>query len=128
MLGFKSVISKMSKILGVKGQSTILFAAMLPVYVGAGSFAIEVGYIYMAKSQMQVAAEAAALAGVRELVVGDYSEARAQAASMVSSNSVAGHPIEIDRDNDVEFGRMENGSFVPQRSGANAVRVNPENR
>lgn len=123
MIRLKRVISKVFKNLGEKGQSTVLYAAMLPVFLGATSIAVEVGYIHMAKMQMQGVADAAALAGVRELVADDLAGARNKAVEIVSSNSVVGSPIAVDMADDIEFGRWESGSFTAAQTGANAVRV-----
>lgn len=119
----RKIMRAISGKFGKKGQSTVLFATMLPVFVGAASLAIEVGYVQMAKGQMQSMADAAALAGVRELVMDDFAGARNQASTVVASNSVAGKPIGIDPSSDVEFGRWESGAFVSTEAGANAVRV-----
>ena len=50
-----------------RGQILPLAALMLVVLLGIGAFAIDIGYAYYAKRQLQSAADAAALAGAQDL-------------------------------------------------------------
>jgi uncharacterized membrane protein len=45
------------------GQSMVLAAIMLPVVIGFAGFAVDVGYAFSYKKQMQTAADSAAMAG-----------------------------------------------------------------
>ena len=118
-----AIKSAFSNFLDEKGQVLVIFAVFLPVLLGVASLAVEVGYIYMAKSEMQVAADAAALASVRELVADDFAGARTQAITVARANNVAGREIVLNGTRDVEFGRWESKGFTVTNSGANAVRV-----
>ena len=46
------------------GQVMAMFALALPVFIGAGALAVDMGYLYTARNALQNAADAAALAGV----------------------------------------------------------------
>jgi hypothetical protein len=118
-----AIKSAFSNFLDEKGQVLVIFAVFLPVLLGVASLAVEVGYIYMAKSEMQVAADAAALASVRELVADNFAGARTQAITVARANNVAGREIVLNGTRDVEFGRWESKGFTVTDSGANAVRV-----
>jgi hypothetical protein len=50
-----------------KGVSAILVAVLLPVLIGFGALAIDVGYMYATKNELQNIADSAALAGAGEL-------------------------------------------------------------
>jgi len=49
------------------GQTIVLFAILLPLFLGLGAIAVDVGYWYVVKKTAQDAADAAALAAAREL-------------------------------------------------------------
>jgi len=49
------------------GQTVVLFALLLPLLLGLGAIAVDVGYWYVVKKTAQDAADAAALAAAREL-------------------------------------------------------------
>ena len=63
-----------------RGQVFVLSALTLPVMVGMGAIAVDVGYVYVARNEMQNAADAGALAGAQILATGGtQSNARATA-------------------------------------------------
>lgn len=49
------------------GQTVVLFAILLPLFLGLGAIAVDIGYWYVVKKTAQDAADAAALAAAREL-------------------------------------------------------------
>jgi Mg-chelatase subunit ChlD len=106
-----------------KGQVMILFAAVLPIFIGITSMSVEVGMMYYAKNQLQITADASALAAVQELIANDPVGARNRAMAMAASNTVTGNSIALDPATDIEFGRWANGQFVPDGVNADAVRV-----
>ena len=55
------------KLLNEKGVSAIIVAVLLVVLLGIGALAIDIGYLAVAKNECQNAADAAALAGARQL-------------------------------------------------------------
>ena len=104
------------------GKVIVLVALMLPVLAGMLAFAIDVGYIGLARSRLQAAADAAALAAVEKLPNSGSAVSVAQSMGQLnyadSSNIIAA--------NDVEFGTWDKAgqSFsVTAASSANAVRV-----
>ena len=70
---------------GERGQILPLVVVMLVALLGIAAFAIDVGYAYYAKRQLQSATDAAALAGAQDLPNG--STAIATAASYAAANT-----------------------------------------
>jgi Putative Flp pilus-assembly TadE/G-like len=60
------------------GQTVVLFAVLLPLFLGVGAIAVDVGYWYVVKKSAQDAADAAALAAARELPNRDVAITRGQ--------------------------------------------------
>ena len=59
--------SNLSKLMNDKGVTAIIVALLLVVFIGIAALAVDIGYVAMAKNQSQNAADAAALAGARQL-------------------------------------------------------------
>jgi Putative Flp pilus-assembly TadE/G-like len=57
----------MSRLRHEAGQIVVLFAVLLPLFLGLGAIAVDIGYWYVVKKTAQDAADAAALAAAREL-------------------------------------------------------------
>jgi hypothetical protein len=57
----------MSRLRHEAGQTVVLIAVLLPLFLGLGAIAVDVGYWYVIKKTAQDAADAAALAAAREL-------------------------------------------------------------
>jgi hypothetical protein len=57
----------MSRLRHEAGQTVVLFAVLLPLFLGLGAIAVDVGYWYVVKKTAQDAADAAALAAAAEL-------------------------------------------------------------
>jgi len=91
---------------------------------------LEVGYMVLVGNQLQVAADAAALAAV-SWVRSDDDFARTQAVNLAAANTAAGDPVLMDRndandeDGDVVLGRFsrDTGIFTPDASQFNAVKT-----
>jgi hypothetical protein len=66
------------------GQTVVLFAILLPLFLGLGAVAVDVGYWYVVKKTAQDAADAAALAAAAELP--DKFEAEQAAGTYVRAN------------------------------------------
>lgn len=66
------------------GQTVVLFAVLLPLLLGMGAIAVDIGYWYVVGKTAQDAADAAALAAARELP--DDAEARRRATEYVYAN------------------------------------------
>src|SRR5262245_49189091 len=57
----------MSRLRHEAGQTIVLIAVLLPLFLGLGAIAVDIGYWYVIKKTAQDAADAAALAAAREL-------------------------------------------------------------
>src|SRR5262245_13455568 len=57
----------MSRLRHEAGQTVVLIAVLLPLFLGLGAMAVDVGYWYVVKKTAQDAADAAALAAAAEL-------------------------------------------------------------
>ncbi len=55
--------STMQILTGQRGAVAILTAVLFMVFLGFAAFAIDLGHLYLVKSELQNAADAAALAG-----------------------------------------------------------------
>ena len=102
----------------------MIFAAIiLVVMFGFVALSVDVGYMTMTKSQLQNAADAAAMAGVRELPQG-ANAVRLAAKSIALENQAAGGPVSL-VDADIVIGEFDFAAktFTPTGAGANAVKV-----
>ena len=126
-----------------KGVSAILVAIFLPVLIGFAALAIDVGYMYTTKNELQNIADAAALAGAGELgriylamdpnlqavyEIEEESEDEGRikdaASDVAELNDAAGLSITID-DSDIFIGRwdFENRTFGALTEQPDAIRV-----
>lgn len=101
----------------------VLFAILLPVLLGMMAFAIDMGYLVLTRTQLQCAADSAAMAGAAFLADSHtqvYEEARKYAAFYQSG----GKPIPL-TESDVEIGvwDADHRKFTPSARSGNAVRV-----
>jgi hypothetical protein len=102
----------------------MIFAAIILVMMFAFvAFSVDVGYMTMTKAQLQNAADAAAMAGVRELSNSDAA-VRTVAKAIALENSAAGAPVDL-VDADIEIGQFNFATkvFTAGGTGANAVKV-----
>ncbi len=113
-----------------KGVSLILFAIALIVICGFAALAIDIGHLYHVKDQLQVAADAAALAGAGELTGGSdatkTANAKLAAARLAKKNTADQLPVILTTSTDVEVGNWDNTktpNFKAGRTPLNAVRV-----
>jgi Flp pilus assembly protein TadG len=96
-----------------------------------GSLAVDYGKVLLAKSQLQAAADAAAMAGAR-VVSSGVSAVQQAVVAVAADNSCDGTPVAIDPNTDIDFltyDPVNHTSTVLSgnaRSGANAVRVRAE--
>jgi hypothetical protein len=74
-----------------KGNIVVLSAFLMVVLVGLLAFALDVGYIYVARSQLQRTADAAAMAGAWELLDADAVSGSASESLSTNARSQAGH-------------------------------------
>ena len=115
-----------------------MVAILLVVLLGCAALAVDIGYLYVARAELQRTADAAALAGAQALARGSDSpfgeylsleQIYSQAESCALSNEVVRQSIVLDRDTDITIGYLANPhdrsatlQTVPLDQ-ANAVRV-----
>ncbi|MBU5612500.1 pilus assembly protein TadG-related protein [Geomonas azotofigens] len=107
-----------------RGFAVVYIALMLVVLVAFVSLAVDMGYMYVAKGQLQNAADAGALAGAA-VNLKDPTSVRQKAKQFAATNKAAGDAVTI-TDGDVTIGNW-NSTLTPQflasRNPSNAVRV-----
>lgn len=111
-----------------RGAIAVFAAGCLLMVVGFLALSVDWGYIVVTESELQNAADAGAMSGVRALADG-REEAIAAAVLWTRKNIAAGQPVELVAEEDVEIGfwDSETATFtvVPEGStdATNAVRV-----
>jgi hypothetical protein len=96
----------------IRGQVFVLAVGMLPVLFGMGAMSVDVGYMYVARSQMQTASDAGALAGAQILAGGGtQSTAQTQAINFANLNLA-------------NSGYLQGATPVVTFPGGNQIRVN----
>lgn len=113
-----------------RGIMVTLFAVCLPVMLILCAFCINVAYMELARTELQVATDAATRAAGRRLTL-DRSQQAAinEGIDAASRNFVGGDALQL-RQDDFEFGESTRDSlssryvFTPTTGRANAVRVN----
>jgi Flp pilus assembly protein TadG len=116
-----------------RGAIAVLAAVMMVIVLGVVAFAVDLGYLAMARTETQRTADATAHAAVIELSQsGDIDSlsdlAQDVASDFTSANPVLGTTAEVSRDIDVQVGRYEFGSgqtdlFFDDPTTFNAVKV-----
>lgn len=81
-----------------KGNVLVLVAASLAVVLGMAALAIDIGYVFTAKNQLQTAVDASALAGASGLIV-NQAEATNRAIYYAGLNNCINNPVIIDASN-----------------------------
>ncbi len=106
-----------------RGATLVLTALLLVAMLGLVAFAIDVGYIMLVRTQLQVAADSAVMAAAANL--GKPAHEIVASADEYAGYHVAGaRPVDVDPA-DVELGLWDSGSrtFSPSGRMGNAVRV-----
>ena len=129
--------------LGNRGIAVIYIALLLVALVAFVGLAIDIGYMYVTKTQLQNAADSAALAGASQAKsVGTgtadpndlvQSPARTEAISFAAKNTATKVPIVISNDgtntlsdsNDITVGNWNGTIYAPNSTPVNAVQVRP---
>ena len=94
---------------GRRGVVAVQVIVMLTVILGFAALTVDIGAMYNARGDLQIIADAGALAAAGAL--GDYStgnpleQAKAAALEYASRNTVLGKPIELDPSMDIILGR-----------------------
>jgi hypothetical protein len=103
--------SSVSTSAGRTGAIAVAAAIIIPVLIGMMAFAIDCGFLLKTRSDLQRAADAAALSAVRELVPDPYGNqdlaaVRQKVREYVSSNLTDGDSFDV-LDSDIEIGRYD---------------------
>lgn len=109
---------------GQKGFALVYIALMIVVLVAIVSLAVDIGYMYVAKGQLQNAADAAALAGAA-MNLSDSTSVKQKAIQFAATNKAAGDAVVI-TEGDVTIGNWNPAAtppFDPTRTPLNAVRA-----
>lgn len=110
--------------LSQSGQSIVLFALGLVALLAMAALLVDGGQTYMHRRQAQAAADAGALAGARELCVGDAAGARAMAINYaVNQNGATTAEATIEGDELVVTAHIAQKSFFAQLIGRSAIDV-----
>jgi len=109
------------------GATLIYVIVGMVALVALVSLGVDVGHVWLAKTQLQHAADAAARYGLQGLAI-DWQTARKDAIAAAADNTVDGNSVKINP-SDVDFGTWDANThtFVvlsgAARSNANAIRV-----
>jgi len=117
-----------------KGVVAVQVVVALPVLLGFAAVSVDVGVMYNARSEMQRAADSAALAAVADIAysqedVAPTAVATDSAVNYVNINPVLGQSVQLDTQSDVVFGRAyynevnNDYNFVGGDAPINAARV-----
>ena len=108
------------------GISNIWVALLLPVLVGFMGLAIDVGYMVWVAQQLQIGADAGALAGVRHLPGGNIEATRQAAQETTGANTAVRDAIQLDLNTDnAENGDIVIGRFNREQQTFTATLTNP---
>ncbi len=116
-------IGRLNKI-NNKGFALVYIALMIVVLVAFVSLAVDLGYMYVAKGQLQNAADAAALAGATQLGT-TVQKVKDEAIKFALTNKAAGENVAI-TNNDITLGYWDGKLFTtptPAFKPTNAVKV-----
>lgn len=111
-----------------RGAVTVLAALMMTFLVGMVAFAIDCGVITLARTQLQNAADAAAMAGAAALSSG-VSSTQTAAQAAAQANTVGGASVSLVTAQDIEFGTWDKAALTftvltgSAQANANAIRV-----
>lgn len=96
---------------------------MMTFLLGAVASALDLGYLFLVRTQLQVAADSAAMAGTAIMIESD-GDATATAQSFAGQHLAGSQAVELRRA-DVEFGTwdFEARQFTPSTPRQNAIRV-----
>ena len=111
-----------------RGAVVVLAAVLMTVMAGMIAFAVDCGMIALAREQLQIAADSAAMAGA-DALSGGPTAATTAAQAFAQANSAGGTSVVVKPAQDIELGRWDKIALTftsltgSARSSANAVRV-----
>lgn len=114
---------RLSKWFKRRGVIAVLFAFLLVTIFAFTSFAVDVGYLTLLRTQLQNVSDAAAMGSCQQLGNGQAAVIAA-AKAIAAANNVDGAAASL-QDSDIELGTYDLSAktFTPGVDGANAVRV-----
>jgi Flp pilus assembly protein TadG len=106
-----------------RGSIAVLAAVFMVVMLGMIAFAVDIGYLSLAKTQLQASADSAALAAAA-VSYDTRANVQKEAQTFAQANRVAGRNVQLNA-SDVEFGTWNENTrtFTPSASISNAVKV-----
>ncbi len=106
-----------------RGAIAVLTALLMILMVGMVAFAVDLGYLALAKTQLQAAADSAALAGAAASSL-SASGMQQVAQTAANYNQVAGRQVQLNT-NDVQIGTWNSttGTFTPVTGGGTSTAV-----
>jgi Flp pilus assembly protein TadG len=107
-----------------RGAVAVLAAILMVVLIGMVAFAIDCGMIVLARTQLQAAADAGALAGVCAVQDGNAA-AKTAAQTFAQSNTAGGRTVSVTPASDIQIGTWNNSTstFTATTTNVNAVRM-----
>jgi len=108
---------------------TVVAVLALVLILGVAALAVDLGMLRAARTQLSIAADAAALAGVKELAFGSRQRAFERSAEYAARNEALGEPVILNigtgSEGDVVLGTFNfaDRTFQPEDFLPNAVRV-----
>jgi hypothetical protein len=106
-----------------RGAIVVLAAFLMVVMLGLVAFSVDMGYIMLVKTELQVAADSAALAAGAKLSA-SRAQLEATATNYAGMHQAGGHAVEL-KSSDIEYGIWDQDSrtFEPTAKVGNALRV-----
>lgn len=106
-----------------RGATLVLASLLIVMMLGMVAFAVDMGYIVLVRTQLQVAADSAAMAAAASMGL-PREELMAVARQYAGYHSAGGRPVQLEPE-DVKYGTWdtETRSFRPSDSPGNAIRV-----
>ncbi len=106
-----------------RGAALVLGAFMIIFLLGMAALAVDLGYLFLVRTQLQVAADSGAMAGAARLAE-SKAEVVGTAQAFADRHVAGGRNVQL-QPGDVEFGRWDfrTRTFDPAAGRANAIRV-----
>ncbi len=106
-----------------RGAVTVLAAFLMVAMLGFAAFGVDVGYMLVVKTQLQVAADSSAMAAAANMS-GTQSQMDTVAQQFAAYHQAGGKAVSL-QNSDIEYGLWDSTarSFTPSSSAGNAIRV-----
>jgi len=112
-----------------RGAVLVWVALLVVVLLACVALAVDIGFLYVTRAQLQNAADAGALAAMAAIRDGESkTDAREQAVAVAESNEAAGANVQLDPETDVVFGtysseeqHFEPGGYFTDATAAKVI-------